>query len=122
MKWLKFLIPILMLAAAATSTSAWADRGHGHFHHGARVGVYFGGPLFWPGYAYPPSYYYSPPLVVAPSAPLYYVEKGQEPLEYQPEGGANDWYYCSDPDGYYPYVKQCRNAWQRVAPQPPSAR
>lgn len=24
------------------------------------------------------------------------------------------WYYCSDPEGYYPYVNSCSTAWQQV--------
>jgi hypothetical protein len=28
------------------------------------------------------------------------------------------WYYCRDPEGYYPYVRQCNGAWEPVAPQP----
>jgi hypothetical protein len=29
------------------------------------------------------------------------------------------WYYCDNPQGYYPYVRQCVSQWQRVAPHPP---
>jgi hypothetical protein len=28
------------------------------------------------------------------------------------------WYYCQNPQGYYPYVKQCPSGWTKV---PPSA-
>src|ERR1700730_900290 len=27
---------------------------------------------------------------------------------------AQNWYYCSDPAGYYPYVSQCNTGWQAV--------
>jgi len=59
---------------------------------------------------------------MAPAEPPVYVERGQPPAAAQtePEPG-NYWYYCSNPDGYYPYVKQCPGGWQRVAPQPPSS-
>jgi hypothetical protein len=28
------------------------------------------------------------------------------------------WYYCDDPAGYYPYVKECRTPWRAVDPTP----
>jgi hypothetical protein len=31
---------------------------------------------------------------------------------------SNYWYYCTNPDGYYPYIKQCGSGWQKVAPTP----
>jgi hypothetical protein len=32
--------------------------------------------------------------------------------------GAPDhyWYYCTDPQGYYPYVQECRGAWHALPP------
>lgn len=30
----------------------------------------------------------------------------------------NSWYYCQDPQGYYPYVQQCNGPWQPVPPTP----
>jgi hypothetical protein len=27
------------------------------------------------------------------------------------------WYYCVEPAGYYPYVKNCNKAWMQVVPQ-----
>lgn len=29
------------------------------------------------------------------------------------------WYWCASAQGYYPYVEQCPEAWQRVAPRSP---
>ncbi|HWA88735.1 MAG TPA: hypothetical protein VG889_01785 [Rhizomicrobium sp.] len=26
------------------------------------------------------------------------------------------WYFCSDPEGYYPYIQECRRAWHPVPP------
>ena len=40
---------------------------------------------------------YQPPLVAAPAPAT---------QEY--------WYYCDNPQGYYPYVPQCVSGWQRV--------
>jgi hypothetical protein len=33
-------------------------------------------------------------------------------------GGAGVWYHCSKPEGYYPYVKECRNGWEQVPANP----
>jgi hypothetical protein len=85
-------------------------RGGHWFHgvHGGRRGWYWvvGGVWYYypaPVYPYPDPY--QPPVVVVPppanpAAPAY-------------------WYYCGNPAGYYPYVAQCRMAWQRVIPQTP---
>jgi len=67
------------------------------------------GPGFWwgsPYYAYP--YYASPPVVQQPPV---YVEPTAPPQEPQ------YWYYCQNPQGYYPYVQQCPNGWMKVVPQ-----
>jgi hypothetical protein len=29
------------------------------------------------------------------------------------------WYYCTEPAGYFPYVKDCREPWLKVIPAPP---
>lgn len=36
-------------------------------------------------------------------------------------GGYGTWYHCSNPEGYYPYVKSCRNGWEQVPAQPNDA-
>jgi hypothetical protein len=116
------------LLAGLASSAAFAHgsyRGYyGHAHPRVGVGVYFGGPVWWgPRYYYPPSYYYYPPygyppVVTVPSSPPVYIERGESPPAAD-EGSSNWWYYCVNPQGYYPYVKQCPGGWQRVAPQPP---
>ena len=30
------------------------------------------------------------------------------------------WYYCTEPAGYYPYVRRCTVPWMTVVPQIPS--
>ncbi len=99
------------LAALAVSGLALA--------HGARVGVYIGGPVWGPGWWYPPPYYYYPqPAVVAvPTEPPQYVERET----YAPPGEpAGYWYYCAPTKTYYPYVKTCAAPWQTVTPQAPT--
>ena len=71
----------------------------------------FGPPIYAPPvYAYSP-YYYPPSVVVAPPpAPTSYVTQG-----------SSNWYYCDNPQGYYPYVQNCSTAWRRVPANPQSA-
>lgn len=95
-------------------------RGHyGHSHSGARV--FIGPGAFYDPFWYPyraPYYwgpggygYYPPPVVAVPSSPPVYIE--------QPAPAASNdyWYWCADPQGYYPNVKTCPGGWQAVAPQ-----
>jgi hypothetical protein len=129
MKLIKPLLMCSLLAASLTSSLAWAQYGYGHgFHHGhhARAGVFIGVPLagayYAPRYYYPPQYYAYPspaPVVVAPAAPPVYVEQGA-PQQAATQLSPNYWYYCRNPQGYYPYVKDCSTGWQKVAPQPSS--
>jgi len=109
----------------------------GYYRHGwhGNVGVgvvidpfwfvpgYYPGPYYYPRsyyspYYYPP-YYYPPAVVNYPAAPSEYVER-EEAAETAPQT-SDSWYYCADPQGYYPYVKQCPGGWQAVSPQPPPA-
>ena len=86
----------------------------GHGGHGwGGVGVSIGlGPYWWPygpytyPYVYP--YTYTPPVYVQPS----------QQLSIQPPSSPPVWYYCDDPQGYYPYVQQCPGGWRTVAPSP----
>lgn len=127
------LLLVAALVAAFASPAALADRGHrghaGYYGHGyygrgypgVGFGIYLGGPAWWgPRYYYPPPYYYYPPpaVVAVPATPPVYIERGD--AQPAPEQEAtNWWYYCANPSGYYPYVKQCPGGWQRVSPQPP---
>jgi len=123
------LLVAAALLAGLASPAALAHGRHGGGHVRGHIGLYIGGPLWWGpryyyppyyypsyGYYYPPAYYY-PPVVAAPASPPVYVERGDA------QAGADDasnwWYYCANPQGYYPYVKHCSGGWQRVAPQPP---
>lgn len=31
------------------------------------------------------------------------------------------WYYCQNPMGYYPYVRECPNGWMKVVPKVPQS-
>jgi hypothetical protein len=134
------LIFMLAWLGIAVSGIAMAQHhgGHGGGHSGgyARFGVYIGAPYYGSAYypyyspayyspAYYPSTYYSapyyPPVAAAPYAPPAYVENGAPPAPaYAPQAQQNWWYYCAQSRTYYPYVKQCAGAWQRVPAQPPN--
>lgn len=94
------------------------SHGHSHVYLGFNYGGFYG-PGFY-GYGYPfyyPPYYAYPPTVIVPTEPPVYIQK-EQPEPAQPQ--ANFWYYCENPDGYYPYVKKCPNGWQQVSPHPPA--
>ncbi|MEI9987510.1 MAG: hypothetical protein WDN69_32845 [Aliidongia sp.] len=77
----------------------------------AGVFIGFGVPV------YPGPYYYGPPVVYG--APIAYppppAAAPQPSLAPQPQ----QWYYCSSPAGYYPYVQNCASGWQAVPATPP---
>ncbi len=101
----------LCLVLAFAAGSGWAhERGHR-----PRVGIQIGVPYghyWWYG---PPPYYYFPPPVILRPEPQVYIERSAP----QPQAEVY-WYYCSSPQGYHPYVKDCPGGWQRVVPTPPS--
>ena len=128
MKTAKIVLAIAIAAGTVASAAAWADRGHGGHsgHSGVVWGINLGVPL-GPWY-YPPYYYPYPPwggvppypnVVAVPPSPPVYIEKGVEPSgPAAPSSGY--WYYCPDPQGYHPYVKECQTGWLTVLPQAPS--
>jgi len=98
--------------------SSHGFRGHGfkgsHQSGGAHVfirpsiivpfGAYWG--PYWEPYDYPP-------VVVAPSPPVY----AQPSAPIQPPSVY--WYYCDASQAYYPYVQECPGGWRLVTPTPP---
>lgn len=115
-------IPSLLLSgalAAALACAATPASAHGHRGGHARLGFYFGVPLAVP-YYYPPAYYYGPPVYYREPlavAPTYYIQ--QDNVTAAPPLPPNGyWYYCRDPQGYYPQVQQCPTPWQQVPAQP----
>jgi hypothetical protein len=114
MKIAKFVIGIALMAVTLACGTAWADRGHGR--GGVSLGINLGVPL-GPWY-YPPHYYPYPPLVAVQPPPPVYIERGAE-ASAPPTPSSNYWYYCPDPQGYYPYVKECQSGWMTVLPQSP---
>lgn len=94
--------------------------GHHHYYGGGPrvfIGGYFGFPYYgFPYYAYPYPYYpYGP--VYYPSYPYYPYASEQATVHVETEQPYY-WYYCADPEGYYPYVRSCPGGWARVIPTP----
>lgn len=108
--------------------------GHGHHgkHHHHHVHPYYGG---WPAWGfgfgafgymppyYPPAYYGYPPAAGRFVPPAVYIERKDVAQPAQPATGSqgNYWHYCRSVEGYYPYVKECPDGWEQVAPTPPQA-
>lgn len=97
-----------------------------HHHHHDRIFLGIGGfydPWFWGGpglygyrgYGYFNPYYSNPPIARIPAFPPIYVQQ-RETIKAQPK--TNYWYYCQNPEGYYPTIKECPGGWLQVAPQP----
>jgi len=98
---------------------------HGHGFHGGRVAVGIGvGPFWgwgpwWPyGYAYPYAYPYTYPYAYPYAYPPQVYVQPAQPLSAQPPSSPPVWYYCNNPEGYYPYVQQCPGGWRTVPASP----
>jgi hypothetical protein len=57
----------------------------------------------------------APPPAAEQQMPPPPDQGGPVPYEYR-------WYYCQDPAGYYPYIRDCPKGWTMVAPSPAPAR
>jgi len=77
-----------------------------------------GGVFVGPGVVVGPPVVVAPPVYV-PAYPAPVVVESPAPVyQQQPQAAQQSWYYCQDPQGYYPYVQQCPRGWQPVAPTP----
>ncbi|MFN4327129.1 MAG: hypothetical protein ACK4FP_14735 [Azonexus sp.] len=105
---------LLALLMTGMGSSAWAHGGRVRLGVHVGVGAPVWGPVWGPVW-YPPPYYYPPQVIVVPPAqPPVYVEQADpaaQPVQQY-------WYYCKSGKGYYPYVKECPEGWQKVLPQP----
>lgn len=120
---------VIFLLALLASSVAWAhgSRGHhGNHHSRAQVGVdiIIGAPVWhyrtYPRYyAQQQAYIYSyPPVIAMQSSPPVFIERGDEQsLNQTPQAF---WYYCDNPQGYYPNVNSCPSGWRPVPAQPPT--
>ena len=123
-KFMRIVLGLMVVLIVATLpvNADRGGRGGGHFGHGgghfghggghAEFGLFIGPGLWWPGwwdpYPYYP-YYPSPPVIVQQPSELYVQPAPQvETPGY--------WYFCQEPQGYYPYVKKCPKGWIKVVP------
>ena len=132
--FMRILAALVVVALTVAGVPAFADRG-GHFDRGGggnferggghwsggggywrggggywRGGVYIG-PGWWgdPYYPYYYPYYATPPVIIQQPPEIYVQPAPQvETPTY--------WYFCPDPQGYYPYVKKCPKGWLKVVP------
>lgn len=80
------------------------------------VGFGFGFPVVpAPWYYAPPPVVYAPPPVVYAPPPVMVSPPPQPTYLSQP---TQNWYYCDNPKGYYPYVASCNGPWRQVPAQP----
>jgi len=128
MKQIKAACLFIVLIGSITGNSVWARGaghggwyyGHGGYHSGIGLGLglgyglgYYGRPYYSPYYAYPPA------VIAVPLTPPVYIQQAPPVTQQYPPGY---WYYCNNPEGYYPYIQQCPNGWQQVEPIPPAPR
>lgn len=119
------LAGIGLLALAMPALAQWHDHDIHRFHHrdviiwrgGHWHHVWHGGRLGWWWVVGPSWYFYTAPVYPYPDP---YVP--QTVVVAPPAGPppAQSWYYCDDPQGYYPYVNTCRGAWRAVPATPPA--
>jgi hypothetical protein len=86
----------------------YGHRGHWSHYHRPYWGprIFIGGVFPGPWYPYG---YYGPPAVVVPAPSRDYDPPAPPPPE-------EYWYYCRNPEGYYPYVETCPGGWMKVVP------
>jgi hypothetical protein len=104
--WVGLIAGLALVLALPVSGEARGPR----VSFGIGIGVPAWGPWWGPGYwgPYYPYPYYAPPApVVVQQAPPVMVQPSPEP---------SYWYYCQNPQGYYPYVQACPHGWMKVVP------
>lgn len=128
---LVFISSLMMSLLVSNPAHAW-ERGWGWggmgFLTGAMVGAqlanpyrYYGYPYYYPApitYAAPPMAIQQQPMVVQQAPMAYTPPQPTSPPQVASNSGQN-WYYCVSKKSYYPYVRNCPEAWQSVAPSPP---
>jgi hypothetical protein len=84
----------------------WQHDGHWrHSWHNGHFGWWWFLDDFW--FFYPEVIYPYPTYVGTD----YYYDDNDYDSDYS-------WYWCDDPEGYYPYVQECYDEWQPVSPRP----
>lgn len=128
-----FLSLVIILTSTSVASAHGGNRGYGghwgghHGHWGGNHGFYrrpnfgfyfgpsIGSPFYYPYYPYQQPYY-SPVIISPPSSPPVYIER--EPTNETREPEIAYWYFCQNPEGYYPSIKNCPLGWIKVPPRP----
>jgi hypothetical protein len=102
--------------------------GHGYGYYGRYGYGWWGNPYWW-GYSYwrgypywwdyPYSSYYDPYYYEGYGAPPV-LPQGVTPPAESGQQQPSYWHFCQDPEGYYPYVKDCPGGWMTVVPPKPN--
>lgn len=133
MKYYSVILTVIFAILLMSPISGQAERYRGR--GGAHAGGWSGngwGPLVGFGlgvgvwelsrpHHYPYRYYRyeeREPIIILQQPQDVYVQPAPQfvPAPRTPEPAY--WYYCQDPQGYYPYVKQCAKGWMKVVPTP----
>jgi hypothetical protein len=96
------------LVALGAVSSAAAGYYRVDYWYGPGYAFPYGPPVYGPP-VYAPPVYAAAPVYVAPP-PVYVAPRGPAP--------AQSWYYCDDPQGYYPNVPSCNGPWRQVPATP----
>jgi hypothetical protein len=99
------LLMVLVLLLASPDPS----EARGHVFFDFSIPLWIGPGYVGPGWWGPPPAYYPAPPVVVQQAPVYEQAAPTPPAQ-------TYWYYCQNPQGYYPYIQQCPNGWMQVVP------
>jgi len=141
MKLRASILAIIAAGSLAAAPAAWADRGrgYGHGHFWGPFGFLVGSAILYSA-VQPRTVYYGPPVAYLPYGPVttlgqpyyvdpIYVSPPVVSIPPPPQGGSQVsalgmpgsewWYFCKDPNGYYPYVRECQSGWEKVSPTPP---
>jgi hypothetical protein len=111
--WAILVVCALLVGGPLSDYAAAGGHSHSQFFFSGSIALRPGYPYYpyysyYPYYAYYP-YYYPAPAVAVEQQPQEYADSGEQQSDY--------WYYCQDPQGYYPYVKSCPGGWMKVVPQ-----
>lgn len=130
----------ILAATAIAAAPAWAQRGHGHGHFWGPFGGFLLGSAIVYSAMQPRTVYYAPQVAYWPYGPVttigpayypdpIYVNPPMASVPPPPQGGSQVsalgmpgsewWYFCKDPNGYYPYVRECQTGWEKLSPTPP---
>ena len=128
MKRLVLALFAAVLLLGWTGPSYAGSRGHGGGHHGSRHhgGGHYGGGHYGGGHhgghhgSHHDYYHYGSLLLHGLSWLPWNYYPSRAPAQAREYVQQTDyWYYCTDPEGYYPYLEDCPTGWLQVVPKSP---